>query len=391
MNDVRRVLVIGGGVGGLAAATALAQRGADVLLIEKQATFDLPGVGLGQPANALRVYRNLDVLDEVLDGGFIYNTMDYFDKDRNLVVQHKFLLGDDSTPAVCALTRVRLHQILRDAAVSAGAEIRLNTTATEMNDSPDGVHVVFSDGGSDTFDVVVGFDGIRSSTRSHIFGEAFVPRPTGYGAWRVQHPRPDYVKSMEFLQGIGSKTGAMPLDDDLLYLFHIRPEDPDVWIEHDTLVDNLRQRLEGYGSYVAEARDGLTAQSNVVFSPLEVLLIPGPWHSGRIVLGGDAAHVVPPHLTQGAGLAVEDAVVLAQELRGEGTVEEKLNRYAERRYARAAFVLTFARQMLDDEQSARSPQAYERVLRDTALYGSQRIAVSDRILNTPVIHERALV
>src|ERR1700726_5221662 len=103
MNDIRRVLVVGGGVGGLTAATAFARRGVEVLLIERRPAFDIPGVGLGQPANALRVYNTLGVLDEILTTGFSYDRMFLFDQSRRLIVEHKFLLGDDRVPAFCAL------------------------------------------------------------------------------------------------------------------------------------------------------------------------------------------------------------------------------------------------------------------------------------------------
>ena len=83
MSRIRRVLVVGGGVGGLTAATAFAQRGVEVVLIERRPTFDVPGVGLGQPANALRVYDALGVLPDVLVSGFIYDRMFIFDPSGN--------------------------------------------------------------------------------------------------------------------------------------------------------------------------------------------------------------------------------------------------------------------------------------------------------------------
>jgi 2-polyprenyl-6-methoxyphenol hydroxylase-like FAD-dependent oxidoreductase len=75
MGHVGRVLVVGGGIGGLTAATAFAQRGVEVVLIERRPGFDVPGVGLGQPANALRIYNALGVLPEILASGFSYDRM----------------------------------------------------------------------------------------------------------------------------------------------------------------------------------------------------------------------------------------------------------------------------------------------------------------------------
>jgi len=382
MSGVRRVLVVGGGVGGLSAAIAFARQGSEVLLIEKATTFDVPGVGLGQPANALRVYGALGVLPDILDSGFIYDRMFIFGPDRDLIVEHKFLLGDDEVPAVCALSRRRLHEILLAAARRVGVVVRTGLSVAEIQDQPDRVTVRLSDGRTEEFDLLVGFDGIRSTTRLHLVGTAFAPRPSGYGAWRIQVPRRDYVIGMEFLQGIGSKTGAMPLSNDLMYVFHIRPEEPGAFFEKQHLAELFRERLRGYGSYVAEVAASLTPGSDIVYGAIEPMLLPWPWYRGRVVIGGDAAHTFPPHLTQGAAMAAEDAYSLARHvLRGEGSLDARLMAYSQERYARCAFVYTFARQWLDDEQAVRTAEDLAAARVELARNGSARIAVSDRILN----------
>ena len=146
MSDIRRVLVVGGGVGGLTAAATFARRGVEVVLIERRPAFDIPGVGLGQPANALRVYDTLGVLDQILATGFSYDRMHLFDPGRRLIVEHKFLLGDDRMPAFCALSRLQLHEILLGAAERAGAQVRLGVTVSEIHDDMDRVDVQFSTG-----------------------------------------------------------------------------------------------------------------------------------------------------------------------------------------------------------------------------------------------------
>jgi 2-polyprenyl-6-methoxyphenol hydroxylase-like FAD-dependent oxidoreductase len=385
MEKIRRVLVVGGGVGGLTAATAFAQRGVEAVLIERRPAFDVPGVGLGQPANALRVYDAIGVLPEILASGFSYDHMSIFDPNRELIVHHKFLLGDERIPAVCALSRRRLQEILLAAGQRAGVELRLGVIVDEIHEAGDRVEVMFSDGRQDTFDLLAGFDGIRSTTRDHLVGTAFVPRPSGYGAWRVQAPRPDDVRGMEFLQGIGSKTGAMPLANELMYLFHIRPEAPNAVFERKDYPELFRTRLAQYGAYVAEIRATLDESSDIVYSPIEPMLLPWPWFRGRVVLGGDAAHVFPPHLTQGAAMAAEDAFVLAKLAIDESMpVEARLMTYSQERYARCAFVYAFAHQWLEDEQSVRTAEDLETARKELACNGSARIAASDRILNTRV-------
>jgi 2-polyprenyl-6-methoxyphenol hydroxylase-like FAD-dependent oxidoreductase len=380
--DIRRILVVGGGVGGLTTAASFARRGVEVVLIERRPAFDIPGVGLGQPANALRVYDLLGVLDQVLTTGFSYDRMWLFDAQRQPIVEHKFLMGDDRVPAFCALSRLQLHEILLDAAERAGVKVRLGVTADEIHDDGDRVAVRFSTGEQDSFDLLAGFDGIRSSTRLHVSGTAFAPRPSGYGAWRVQAPRPNDVRGMEFLQGIGSKTGAMPLSNNIMYLFHIRPEAPGASFDGQDQVALFRERLAQYGSYVAEISASLTSESDIVYSPIEPLLLPWPWFRNRVVLGGDAAHTFAPHLTQGAAMAAEDGFVLAREvMNNDVSLENRLMRYSMKRYPRCAFVYTFSGQWLLDEQSVRTAEDMEVARAEMTQNASARIGVSDRILD----------
>jgi 2-polyprenyl-6-methoxyphenol hydroxylase-like FAD-dependent oxidoreductase len=386
MGHVGRVLVVGGGIGGLTAATAFAQRGVEVVLIERRPGFDVPGVGLGQPANALRIYNALGVLPEILASGFSYDRMYIFDRDRELIVEHKFLLGDKTVPAFCALSRLRLHEILLAAAEHAGADVRTGLMVNEIHEDNDQVTVTFSDGRIDSFDLLAGFDGIRSTTRLHLVGTVFAPRPSGYGGWRVQVARPEYVRCMEFLQGVGSKTGAMPLANNLMYIFHICPESPGAVFTRADYPDLFKERLSQYRSYVADIAASLDANSDIVYGPIEPMLLPWPWFRGRIVLGGDAAHTVPPHLTQGAAMAAEDGYVLAREmLEDDIPVQARLMKYSQLRYARNAFVYTFAYQWMLDEQSVRTPEDLAAMRLELAKNGSARIAASDRILNSRVI------
>jgi len=191
---------------------------------------------------------------------------------------------------------------------------------------------------------------------------------------------------MEFLQGIGSKTGTMPLADDLMYVFHIRPEAPDAIFPRGDYADLFRQRLAGYGSYVAEIAAALNDKSDIVYSPIDPLLVPWPWFRGRVVLGGDAAHAFPPHLTQGAAMAAEDGYVLAREvLAGDAPLQERLSRYSQLRYARCAFVYAFSYQWMLDEQSVRTPADLSAARLELAQNASARIAASDRILDSRVI------
>ena len=114
--------------------------------------------------------------------------------------------------------------------------------------------------------------------------------------------------------------------------------DPDkTWIEPEDFPEIVRTLLADFGGNLAKIRDAVTAQTPVVYRPLESALQPPPWHKGRVLLIGDAAHSATPHLGQGAAMAIEDAVVLADEL-AHADVDTALKAFMARRFERAKLV-----------------------------------------------------
>lgn len=386
MASIKNALVVGGGVGGMSLAIKLALSGTHVCLVEKSRDFRADGVGLGQPANSLRMLRELGVLDEVLQVGFIYDKMRYLDQEGKVLVEHSFRLGDEITPAVCALPRRDLLSILLTRAKELNVELRTGTTVHALHDTGDAVEAHLTDGTVQNFDVVAGFDGIRSGVRKLTFGNHFSPPPSGYGAWRIQVARHPHVDAMEFFQGKGHKTGLIPISDESMYLFHICKERPGESFLLANNVSNLTKRLQDYGSYVGEVRDSLAEDDNprIIYSPIEASLLAPPWNRGRIVLGGDAAHTFPPHLTSGAGMAIEDAVVLADKLIHSETVEHALDEYSDQRYARNAFVYSYSLKLLQAEQMLSTDRQYLDEIQRLTREGSAVMAVADEILNQEI-------
>ena len=96
------------------------------------------------------------------------------------------------------------------------------------------------------------------------------------------------------------------------------------------------QKVVWPGPFVQEL---VTDDAEVVYRPLETVLVEGPWHKGRVVLLGDAVHASTPHLGQGAGMAIEDAIVLAEELGRHDTPEAAFAAYRERRFERCRYIV----------------------------------------------------
>ena len=113
----------------------------------------------------------------------------------------------------------------------------------------------------------------------------------------------------------------------------------------------LRRRLAVFGGLIGEIRDrDITNPSEVVYRPLEALILPPPWYRGRILLIGDAAHSTTPHLGQGAAQAVEDAVVLSELLAKDGPVADRMDEFMSRRYERSKFIVEASVQIGEWEQ-----------------------------------------
>lgn len=346
---VSKVLVVGAGIGGLGAAAALGQRGIAVDVIDVKTDSSVLGVGINQPGNSLRALDALGVLPEILEVGYAYPGNDFRDWHGNEIVYTPSILGDDRVPANNALTRANLHGILKRAAEKAGAAIRYGTTVTDLVDDGAGVDVTFSDGSTARYDAVAAFDGVKSGIRQRLFGTEWDPVFSGFSVWRVQLDRPEWVDRCYVYQGSQRKAGIIPLSTQYMYMFLVTPEPENPHFDRTDFAELLRARLAGFTGIIGDIRDGLNADSDIVYSPLIEVMKPLPWHSGRVITLGDAVHAAAPHLTQGAGMALEDAVVLADELTTDRPVEESLAAVGELRYERAKLVFDVSHAILEQE------------------------------------------
>lgn len=337
-REYERALVIGGGIGGLTAAVALARQGCQVDLVEVQKESKVSGVGIIQPSNALRALDSLGLAQACIEQGYAYDRYDYMDAAGNVVNSVPGPLAAKHLPAYNGIFRGRLQNILLNAAKASGVSIRMGTTMTELAQNADEVTVRFSDGTSGKYGLVVAADGIYSACRMSLFGLSARPQATGQSVWRVTMPRPAEVTSGVMILGKNSKAGYIPLSAEHMYLLLVTQEDPQKFFSREELRGALLQRLEGYGGLVEKSRAYVTPEADIVYRPLEVVMLPAPWSKGRVLLIGDASHASTPHLGQGAAMAIEDAVVLA-ELVGKGVPGDQLgSAWEQRRVERASFI-----------------------------------------------------
>jgi 2-polyprenyl-6-methoxyphenol hydroxylase-like FAD-dependent oxidoreductase len=216
-----------------------------------------------------------------------------------------------------------------------GASIRSGLTVADLHGDASGVDVQFTDGSSGRYDLVVGADGVFSSIRKRVFGEAHEPIYVGQGVYRFMTERDPAIDQIHVFVGPKLKAGFIPLSKNSMYLFTTMSYAPNTRIDESKTHLILKEALKDFTApIVAEVRERMNTSEKVIWRPFENTLVPSPWYRGRVVLIGDAAHTMTPHLTAGGGMAIEDAVILAEALGQDGPLPGRLSEFMERRFER---------------------------------------------------------
>ena len=336
--DNLNILVIGGGIGGLTSAIALRQKGHHVTVIEKDPDWSVYGVGIIQQSNVIRAMSQLELLDDYLAAGVPFDTVSIHAPTGQKVAEVPAPKLVEGYPANVGIGRPALHKVLGDRAQRDGAEVRLGVVANSIDDRGDHVEVTFSDDAVESFDVVIGADGVYSDTRAAIMPDAEKPEYTGQAVWRYNFKRPEDLNSLHAYNGpIG--IGLVPISHELMYMYVTTPEPDKPRYELSGIASAMQEKLEGAPPSIKALADEITEDEGVVYRPLEQMMLYGDWHKGRVVLLGDAVHATTPHLGQGAGMAIEDSLVLAEELSERANVEEAFKAYRDRRFERCKFIV----------------------------------------------------
>lgn len=309
----RRILIVGGGIAGFAMVRACARRGLQAWLVEASRVPAETGLGLNLPGNAIRAFRALGIADGLRQRGATVRRREYRTTANRLLfaVDETAFWGEADTP-ICA-RRSDVHALLR-----AGADpgqVRFGTTVTGLTETDAGVEVHFADAATERYDLVVGADGIHSRVRTALLGEVATRESLlSSASWRFVTGNPG-VRCWSVWSGSAGTLLLIPLVGGQVYGYASATTGGPVAGDPHW----LRSTFADYPGPVRQAISSALAEpSSLYHSPVEEIRLES-WPHGRVVLIGDAAHATAPVWAQGAALAAEDALVLAELLHsGEG-------------------------------------------------------------------------
>lgn len=336
----KKVLIIGAGTAGMASAITLSRIGMNIDLIDINPNWGALGAGLTITGPTLRALKQLGVYDEVTEQAYVGDGIQVCDPAGNplRILPTPMLEGSD-TAGSGGIMRPTMHSIMHKYVDEAGIKMRLGLTADAFEQDADGVTVSFSDASQDRYDFVLGSDGVLSKTRQLLFPDAPKAEYTGQSCWRLFLKRPASVERRTYFLGGPVKVGFTPVSEEHMYMFLLE-RCPQRWQEPEDNYKNLKQLLEGYDGILAEIRESLSEADNpnINFRPLECFDLPGPWYQGKVLLIGDSAHPTTPQLASGAGMGIEDALVLAEIFEKQADVDLAFKEFMQRREQRCRLV-----------------------------------------------------
>lgn len=347
--SVEKVLIAGGGIGGLTAGACLLQAGIDVEIFEQASQLGEVGAGIQVSANASRVYQHLGLLDRLVSCGYRPDEYRFRVYDEGDVLQH-IPLGEQyeqrhSVPYI-SVHRADLHAMLVERVRELKPDaIHLNAEVSEFSEDQGGVTLHFTNRQSVTGDLLIGSDGIKSAIRKQIVGDTPV-NYTGDASWRIIVPMsslaPEHRQtSVDIWVGPGKHAVTYPLrGGELLNLVGC--------VEHEEWDDESWVAVAPWEEMVADFADWHPTIQNIIQcadrskcyrwamnnrTPIF------KWSTERATLLGDAAHPTLPYMAQGAAMAVEDAAVLARAVQSEADAPSAIELYQRNRVDRTARIV----------------------------------------------------
>ena len=319
------VLIVGAGIAGLSLAAALRDRGIESDVVERLPEWPSAGAGLYLPANAWRALEQLGVAAALADHANPIERQRFLDHRGRVLAEIDLGAFWKGVGRCVAVRRPVLHDAL--ARATSNVSVRLGVAMTGVETGPKST-VALSDGRSETYDLVVGADGVHSAVRRLGLGGP-VARYVGQSSWRFVARGFPELRDWTVMLGRGRAFLTVVLGDGDVYCY--ADADQKRLAEFD---GDWREMFSDFAEPVPHL---LGHATDAYFAPIEEVAAPS-WTAQGTVLLGDAAHATSPNMAQGAAMALEDALVLAELLATHQPVERALTEYERRRRPRVEWV-----------------------------------------------------
>ncbi len=343
MTAVQRVAIAGAGVAGLASAIFLARAGVDVDVFDAQPSLPTRGSGITLQGNALRVFDELGVWDEVAAAGKAFEGLNLRAPGPGAPVVAALpdlKTGGPDYPSTMGMSRPDLARILLAAAEKNGARVHFGRRVTGLTQSADAVDVEIDGEPFGTYDLLIGADGLHSTVRE-LIGIQVAPAQTGMGIWRTFVSLPaDVDRSELYYGGPMYIAGYTPTGDDTMYAFLVEKAEDRSGVSPEDARRIMVEQSRAYDGPWNSIRADIEAGADANYTWFTRHLVDAPWNRGRAVVIGDAAHSCPPTIAQGAAQGLEDAAVLTELLVNRDAVDPALwDEFHDRRIARASAIV----------------------------------------------------
>lgn len=329
---MKKIIIIGGGIGGLCAANALQKKGIESHVYEKVPEIKGVGAGITLSINAVLALRRAGLDEPILRAGQELQRMCILNEQGKTIAHTDLLpLAKQYGTSNVSIHRANLHEILIDR-LQTGS-LHTGKVFSRCIEEGEGLVVEFTDGTKTTGDALLAFDGIHSTVRGQFMPHAQI-RYAGYTCWRAVI---DYIPENASTHsteswGKGKRFGIVPLSNGKVYWFAtVNAPANDPTMKHMDAVD-LRKLFSSFHDPVADILRH-TSDDQLIWNDIIDLQPISRYAFGRVALGGDAAHATTPNLGQGAGMAIEDAITVAR-LLSENEAKEALQLYEKARIKR---------------------------------------------------------
>ena len=332
-NPAPKILIVGGGIAGLTCLACLTQKGIKATLIERAPKFDTIGYVIGLFPNGLSVLRELGMEQTIIKNSEIIENYVIKDMAGKDVWRHPLSGLGTNLPSL-ELERSVLQAALLEK--NRGADIRTNTTISNLEQGSDSVRVTMSDGKQETYDIVIAADGINSSLRNQL-DPASHQQYSGFSYWMVWMPMvPGVAHTITNYIGQRKLLGIFPSRSANGMMVFLGAGAPAHSFDRQAPLRLLFADYAVANPLLASIINQLPEDTTPLFHHDDNELRGKVWHQGNVVFIGDAVHAFSPLLGMGASMAMEDASVLAEEIVSAPNKAAAFAAYEKRRKPRIA-------------------------------------------------------